>query len=217
MIAAAALLFAALQDADAAARDALQALAAGLKEAKTMRARVVQSRRTELLDEPIRSSGTLAYRREPGQLSFRLSEPRRTEILIDRTSYQVHRPEEKRMERFDFAEGSPAARLLDVFDPKPDDLGKAFAVKGGALKAGEVEVVLEPRDDKAKAYLKRLRLAVGMPGGLLKRVEHEDAEGDRVTFELEGLELNPKLDEDLFRLVPAEGTRILRHAVRLTK
>src|SRR5690349_10016741 len=87
--------------ADAAAKAAFKKIAEKFKDMRTLSAKVVQQRRTELLDKTLLSSGTMYYRREPARLVFLLNEPRKAEIHMDRTSYQVYRPDEKRLERTD--------------------------------------------------------------------------------------------------------------------
>src|SRR5689334_419500 len=100
------------QASDEAATAALRRLADKMMEANTLSARVVQTRRTELTDKPITSSGLMYYRRDPARLVFHLVEPRNAEIHMDRTSYQVFRPDEKRLERTDFGNEDVSGKIL---------------------------------------------------------------------------------------------------------
>src|SRR6185295_5894969 len=205
-------LVAAMQDtaADVAAKAALKKLAERFKEARTLSARVSQSRRSELLDKPLVSSGMMYYRRDPARLVFRLTEPRKAEVHMDRTSYQVYRPEEKRLERTDFENDEVTGKILMVFEPKPDDLGKTFAVRGGESKDGRIEVRLEPADEKVRRRLKRVSLTIAEADGALHRLSYFDGEGDEVTLDLSDVAINPDLSADLFTLQVPEGTRVLR-------
>ncbi|HEX7900205.1 MAG TPA: outer membrane lipoprotein carrier protein LolA, partial [Planctomycetota bacterium] len=144
------LLFAALLQADE-----LKALAERMKDAKTMTCKVRQVRKTALVERPLVSSGTMAYRREPGRLVFRLTEPRTSEIHMDRKTYQVYRPDEKRLERVEFEDDALTGQLLTLFEPKPDALGKTFRMS----KAGD-DILLEPLDEKVKARVASLALTV---------------------------------------------------------
>ncbi len=209
-----------LQDAppgDEDARAALKKLAEQFREARTLSAKVGQERRTELLDQPIRSSGTMIYRREPARLVFRMSEPKRTEIHLDRTSYQVHRPDEKRLERFEFEDEALSGRLLMIFEPKPEELGKTFLPTTVAKREGEIDVRLEPRDEKVRGHLKKLVLTVALPGGMLRRIEYVDGEGDEIRFDLAEVAVNPALAPESFELKVPEGTRVLRHKAKVPK
>jgi outer membrane lipoprotein-sorting protein len=207
-------IFAQDSPADAAAMAALRKLADRFKEARTLSARVTQSRRTELLDKPLVSSGMMYYRRDPARLVFRLTEPRKAEIHMDRTSYQVYRPDEKRLERTDFENDDVTGKILMVFEPKPDDLGKTFAIQGGDSKDGFIEVRLEPTDDKVRRRLKRISLTVAEADGALKRLSYFDAEGDEVTLDLTDVAINPQPAPELFSLQAPEGTRVLRRTIK---
>lgn len=194
---------------DAAAKAALRKLADRLKEARTLSANVVQSRKTELLDKPITSSGRMFYRRDPARLVFQLSEPRKAEIHMDKTSYQVYRPDEKRLERTDFGSEEISAKILMVFEPKVDEIRKAFAIRGGESKDGLVEVRLESSDEKVRRRLQKVLLTVVEADGTLRRISYTDGEGDEVRFDLSDVVINPDLAADLFTLRVPEGTRVL--------
>ncbi len=210
------LLLASAQEEDPA-KAALRKLGERLKDARTLSAKVVQSRKTALLEQPIVSSGTLFYRREPGRLVFRMTEPRVTEIHLDRTAYQVYRPDEKRLERIEFADDAVLGRLLMIFEPKADEIGKAFTVRKGESAKGRIEVLLEAVDEKVKQRMTRLSLSLDEADATLRKIVTVDAEGDEVRFELSDLKLNPELDAGAFELKVPEGTRVLRHAARLEK
>ena len=203
--------------ADAAAEAALKKLAARMRDARTLTANVVQSRKTELLDKPIVSSGSMAYRRDPAQLMFRLTEPRRAEILLDRSSYQVYRPDERRLERIDFEGEDVTSRILLVFEPKSEELGKAFRVTGREPRDGRIDVVLEASDERVRKRMKQIVLTVAEADGALSRIAYVDAEGDEVQFELSQVVVNPDLPPEAFALRVPEGTRILRRTVKPEK
>jgi outer membrane lipoprotein-sorting protein len=200
--------------ADAAAKAALRKLAARFREARTLSAHVTQHRRTELLEKPLVSSGMMYYRRDPSRLVFRLTEPRKAEIHMDRTSYQVYRPDEKRLERTEFENDEVTGKILMVFEPKPDDLGKTFSIRGGESKEGHIEVLLEPADEKVRRRLRRVSLTIAEADGALRRLSYFDAEGDEVTLDLSDVAINPDLAPDFFTLQVPEGTRVLRRTVK---
>ena len=206
---------AAAQDDDA--RAALQKLADRLKDVKTLSAKVAQSRKTALLDAPLVSSGTLLYRREPARLVFRMTEPRVTEIHLDRSAYQVYRPDEKRLERIEFENDDVTGRLLMVFQPKADEIGKAFGIRTGESAKGEIVVLLEPVDEKVRRRVRRLALTLGEPDAALKRIVFTDPDGDEVRLDLSEVALDPTLDAAAFELKVPEGTRILKHAAKLDR
>ena len=203
--------------ADEAARAALRKLAARMKEIRTLTASVTQSRRTELLDKPIVSSGSMAYRREPALLVFHLTEPRKAEIFLDRTSYQVFRPDEKRLERIEFEGEDVTAKILMVFEPKMDDIGRSFSVKSGEARDGRIEVQLESSDERFRKRLKKIVLTVAEADGSLHRIAYTDAEGDEVQFDLSQVAMNGDIPAETFQLQVPEGTRVLRRTVKQDK
>ena len=202
---------------DDAAQAALRGLSERMKDARTLSAKVVQGRKTALLDAPIVSSGTLLYRRDPGRLVFRMTEPRATEIHLDASSYQVYRPDEKRLEQFDFEGGDAAGKLLMIFRPRTDEIGRAFAVRRGDSKPGEISLILEPGNEKVRKRVAKLVLALDEKDATLKRIATTDPEGDEVTFELSDLKINPEIDAGAFELKVPEGTRVLKHPAKPDK
>jgi outer membrane lipoprotein carrier protein len=199
--------------ADAAAKAAFQKLADKFKGVRTLSAKVVQNRRTELLDKPVTSTGSMYYRRDPAKLVFHMSEPRKAEIHMDRTSYQVYRPDEKRVERTDFGGEDVTSKILMVFEPKPDEVGKAFTIRGSESRDGQIEVRLESSDEKVRKRLRKVTLTIVEADGALKRISYVDGEGDEVQFDLADVVINPELSPDLFTLKVPEGTRVLRHSL----
>jgi outer membrane lipoprotein-sorting protein len=210
---AAAIVLALAAQSDEAATAALKKLSEKMREARTLSARVVQTRRTELTDKPITSSGRMYYRRDPARLVFHLTEPRKAEIHMDRTSYQVFRPDEKRLERTDFGNEDVTGKILMMFEPKADELGKTFAIRGGEKKDGRIEVRLESSDEKVRKRLRKIVLTIGEADGALRSLSYTDGEGDDVTFDLSDVEINSALAPDLFALKVPEGTRVLRNSL----
>jgi len=198
---------------DERANAAFQKLAEKFKDVRTLSAKVVQDRRTELLDKPIRSSGTMYYRRDPARLVFRLTEPRNAEIHMDRTSYQVYRPDEKRLEQTDFRSEDVSAKILMAFEPKPKEIGKAFTLRGGESRDGQIDVRLESSDERVRKRLRNVTLTIAEADGALRRIVYVDGEGDQVQFDLSDVAINPDLPPERFTLNVPEGTRVLRRSL----
>ncbi len=202
---------------EAEAKAALERLSARFRDVRTLSAKFTQTRVTALLDQPLISSGTFAYRRDPARLVFRITEPRRTEIHLDRTTYQVHRPDEKRLERIEFEDPEIAPRLLMIFDPRPDEVGKAFSFGRVPAGAGEIGIRLEPADENLRRRLKGITLVLAEADATLKRLAYADPEGDETRLDFTDLALNPALPPATFELAVPEGTRVLRHTVKASR
>lgn len=207
------------QEADSgpAAKAALQKLCDRFRDLRFLSAGVVQTRRTELLDRPIVSSGKLYYRRDPARLVFQLGEPRKVEIHMDRTSYQVYRADERRLERFEFGADGPSAAILMVFEPKMEALEKNFSVRGGGVKDGVREVALDTTDERLKKRLKGIVLRIAESDATLRGMSYTDAEGDDVRFELSDVALNAELEPSRFDLKTADGTRVILQSLKPDK
>jgi outer membrane lipoprotein-sorting protein len=203
--------------ADTAAKAAFQKLSERFKGVRLLSAKVVQNRRTELLDKPVTSTGIMYYRREPAKLVFHMTEPRKAEIHMDKSSYQVYRPDEKRVERTDFGGEDVTSKILMVFEPKPDEVGKAFTIRGGESRDGQIEVRLESSDERVRKRLRKVALTIVEADGALKRISYVDGEGDELRFDLTDVAINPELSPDLFTLKVPEGTRVLRHTLPADK
>ena len=188
------------------AAEALRRLGERMKDVGTLSCRIRQIRKTALIETPLVSAGTMSYRREPGRLVFRLTEPRTSEIHMDRTAYQVYRPYEKRLERIEFEDDALTSQLLMLFDPKPEAMGKAFK-----MSRMDGDILLEPLDEKVKKRLASLSLT--LKGDEIRRLRYVQADGDEVSFELSDVKLNPPLAADAFELKVPEGTRVLTHKV----
>jgi outer membrane lipoprotein-sorting protein len=199
--------------ADAAAKAALRKLCERFKELRSLSARIVQTRRTDLLDKPIVSSGRMYYRRDPAHLVFQLSDPRKALIHLDRTSYQVYRPDEKRLERIDFSGEEVSGTILMVFDPKLEAIEKHFSIRGAGSRDGRIEVSLEPSEENARKRLKKLVLTIAESDAALTAIATTDAEGDDLRFDLSEVALNEELAAGIFDLQVPEGTRVLRRTV----
>jgi outer membrane lipoprotein-sorting protein len=203
--------------ADESAKEALRKLSVRMKDARTLTAKIVQKRTSALLADPITSKGTLFYRRDPGKLVFRMSDPRETWIHLDKDAYQVYRPGEKRLERIEFQSDELAPRLFMVFEPKEAEIGKAFAIRRGESPPGEILVRLEPLDPKTRRAFSRLSLVLGQEDGALRRIAYTDPEGDDVQFDLSEVAINSELPPGTFELVVPEGTRILTYSLKSEK
>jgi outer membrane lipoprotein-sorting protein len=195
------------------AADALKRLAERMKDVRVLTCTIRQERRTALIERPLTSAGTMAYRRDPGRLVFRLTEPRASEIHMDRGAYQVYRPDEKRLERIEFEDDALTGQLLALFDPKPETVGKRFAMKRVDGPDGLIELRFDPVDEQVKRRVASISLTLGEADATIRRIRYVQADGDAVSFDLSDVRLNPELPPSTFDLKVPEGTRVLTHKV----
>ena len=88
---------------------------------------------------------------------------------------------------------------------------RPVAVERVDLDGREVyRLTLQPMEDVSPALrLKRMRLWVEERGWRLLRIEQVDTNDDVSTYILSGHRRDGRLDDDLFRFTPPEGTRII--------
>lgn len=197
---------------DSPAREALQKCSDRMREVKTLSAQFIQERRSALMNEPLRSSGELLYRRDPARLVFRVKEPRNTIIHYTPAAYTVFRPDDKQAEEFTFDRPEVLAGLFMAFQPNLDEIGKSFRIKGEEAGEGKIRVALEPKDEKITRILTRLTLTISREGEL-GGIAYLDAQGDEIRFDLVGVLVNPDVPADRLELRLPEGTRLLRHKI----
>ncbi len=194
------------QDDPAAA--ALKKLAAKLGTCKTLLGSFAQVRKTELMEEPLKSSGRFAYRRDPERLVFEVAEPRKAEIHFDGTCYQVHRPEEKQLERFEFEDPKVAKGLFLAFHPDEKSLKDSTTVKLVESKDGVAVVSVEPKDPAVAKFFSGLKLSIVEADGALKGISYSDGQGDEVTFTFTDVVVDGEVPAGRFELKVPEGTTI---------
>lgn len=197
------------------AKATLRKFSARFREMKSLSAAFTQNRRTVLLDEPIKSSGKLHYRREPARLVFDVEKPRKAAIHFDGKTYQVYRPEEKQLEQFELEDSEMARWLFMAFHPKVEEIEKSFRISAGSSKDGALEVILEPTEPKLLKVIERLTLVLAQTedagDAMLRRITYVDSEKEEVSFDLAGARLNPELPAETFELKVPEGVRVLKH------
>lgn len=179
------------------AQGGLDRLAESTRDLKTLSAQFIQTRKSALLAEPLKSEGRLYYRREPARMVFVMKD---AEIHLDRSTYQVLRRAEQRLERVEFKGGELAPTLFLMFSADLAGIQRRFKVGG----SGD-EIRLTPLDASFGG------LSLVLEKNQLRRFTFTDAEGDEVEFELNDVARNPELPAARFELAIPEGTRILKH------
>lgn len=205
------------QDPPDEAKAVLGKLADRMRAAKTLTARFTQTRRSALLEQPITSSGRLAYRRDPEALAFILAEPARSEVRFERSQYTVWRPDDKQLERFEFEDDAVTRGLFAAFNPDVEKMGKFAKLRLAGRKDGLATVVLEPVDEKAKRFFKSIALSVAESDGALRGIAYTDAEGDDVEFALADVAIGAEIPAETFTPKLPEGVKTLVHKVKADK
>ncbi len=178
------------------------------RKVEQMTANYVQYRSSPLTKKPLTSKGTLAFRRAPGCVVFRVTEPRVSVIRLDTAHYEVWHPDKARLERFVLPSDEMPRLLFDALAPTTTSLEKGFVVESCTAVAGvatQREITLVPTDVKTKRVAAKITITLDTQGPRLCAFGYRDPRGGDVRVELSELKLAEKADDKLFALdVPAE-------------
>lgn len=178
----------------------LQRLAKAHVDVQHITANYVQRRMTKLVKKPLLSSGTLAFRREPGCVVFRVVAPRVAVIRLDSLHYEVYREEQQRLERFVLPSDEMPRLLFDALSLTETKLRERFEVAGCERVADQPSrrrVRLVPKDEKTRRVATEVSLLIDTTTAGLCGFGYTDPRGDTVDVELSDV----KTPED-----PAAGT-----------
>jgi hypothetical protein len=202
-----------------AARTAIERLAKTMEKVERIRAHYVQYQESLLLAEPLVSKGTLHLRAEPACLLLELAEPRPVIVRSDPKSHQMYWPTEKLAERWLFRSNELARALLRCFSADIRAVEEIFEIRAFTPGEKTSELLLVPRDDKLRRYLATLSLTLSNETGNLVGITHQNAEGERVRFELSELDLapDPTVENALFDRPLPSDVRLLVHEVKEPK
>lgn len=198
------------QDATAAeGNELLTALIAAQKDMAQMTADYVQYRTTKLFKKPLESRGTLAFRRQPGCVVFKVTSPRPSVVRLDTKAYEVWHPDSNRLERYLLPSDEMPRLLFDSLAPTQARLDKGFAVESCVAVEGAPSrrlLTLVPTEAKTRRVAAKITLVLETDGPKLCGFGYQDPRGDDVRIELRELKLAQKADAAVFALeIPADA------------
>jgi hypothetical protein len=188
-----------------------------------MTADYTQFRTTALTKKPLQSTGTLAFRRDPGCVVFRVATPKIAVIRLDNKVYEVWRPEQNRLERFVLASDEMPRLLFDALAPTTASLEQGFAIEScmpvdvAEGQPARRAIALVPTGAATKHVAQRITLTVELDVRLdtakLCGFGYRDPRGDEVRIELTALTLHEKSDPARFALELPAGAKVTEQRV----
>jgi len=172
----------------------LRAHAARCRTAKVVVADYVQRRTTALLKEPLVSKGEFLFVREPAAVLFFAKEPRPSVVRLTETTYEVHRPQKKQLERFHLDGPELSQGLFAAVGGDAERLLKDFVVVActdGPPAAGTAVVRLAAQRAAVRERLQELVITLATKDAALTSVAYRDHAGDLVEIELGNVRLDP--------------------------
>ena len=194
-------------DIDAALLKRLEAVDAKVAAVKDLSAEFEQKKFSPLLKRPITSTGTI--RALGDAMLWLTASPEPTQLRIDGKSLQLLYVNQKSLEVYPLKgkmasmAASPLPRLAtlkDKFDLAADP----------DAKAGELAIVLTPKDPELKPFIDRIRVRLNEAVGVVEHFDLTDPDGERTEITFTDPKLNTGLTAKDLDLTPPAGTKTMR-------
>lgn len=176
---------------------------------KTLRARFVQTKVFELLDETDESGGTLYYRK-PDAVRWQYTRPDSSYTVLRGDSGWAVFPHIRQVQRFDLR-GSRAANVLAIvgFGACGPDLETSFEISLGPAVDEMPVLVLIPKAAALASSFDRIELVLDPKSYLPRRVAMHETAGDTTRFEFLDLQPGAPIEPALFEYRVPKGYEVV--------
>jgi len=182
------------------AQESLNSLTADLEEVRTL----------ELLSEPQRFRGHLAYQK-PGRIRWEYQSPEERIYVLENGELKGWLPAKNRLEKVDLHRHEKRLRRLVGLGQDTAALKKEFELTlldaGDARTPAQLELV--PRSRRVRKRVRKVRLWIDPELSLPVRIEYETGSGDKILVKLNHLQVNPTLAASTFSLTIPPGAEIV--------
>ncbi len=191
-----------------AVHDLVARIAERQRAVRSLSARFVQERESEMLLEPETARGRFWYR-SPDLVRWEYESPRRMVVLFDGRTLSTYLPEDRSLERVRVP--SRQRKYLEfLVGTRPlDELMGQFRIAvrdpGGTAP---FQLRLEPVSRLVARHVAEISLSVDRELLLPVRVEYREADGDVTRFRFSRIRIDPRLDDGLFELHVPPGTTV---------
>lgn len=175
---------------------------------RSLRAEFTQTTASELLLDPVTSSGSFRFL-APDRVRWDYREPERMVVVFADDTVTTYHPDQARAERVRIA-AAHRRFVQSLAGTQPlDDLSSQFSITlGDQGPTGPYRLVLTPTHRTLRRKLEAVRLEVDRQLLLPVAVEYRSATGDSTRYEFRQLELNPELAPSGFELDLDEGVTV---------
>jgi len=176
--------------------DCLGAIQEAHRDLSTLTATLVQTKHLSLLDEPLISTGRLAFK-HPDHLLLQMESPRPLRIVMNGSRLVIP---ELGPETNAALQGAPPAvlsRLHAIFAGDISALEDSFEIRASEDDSG-ITVELEPRDPQMSNTVQAMQLRFERPTLLLHTIRVTNALGDALEIVLSDIRRNPALPDLTF-------------------
>jgi outer membrane lipoprotein-sorting protein len=166
---------------------------------RSLRADFTQTRRLPALRIPLKKSGTVWFGAD-GRFRWQVGDPVELLVVKSPNDFLVIEPKKSLARRL--SASSAASRVFQEL-PVPfavslDEFQCRFEVLSLENAAGQVDLVLRPKDPRLAEGMKSLRIRFDAATGAVSLFEMVFRDGSEVSTEFTLIERNPKLAPDLF-------------------
>lgn len=187
----------------------LRAASAAYDNVRSLEAEFTMRHENPILRSTTVSRGTL-FQRRPDRILLRFSEPEGDMIVSDGTYFWVYYPSvdaEQVMRAPASVAGSGGVDLQAQFVGDPVERFR-YTLDGRESVDGRTAHVLTLAPKTDMGYT-RLKVWVDTSDSLVRRFEITEHNETVRRFDLDGLRVNPTLDDDLFRFTPPPGAQVI--------
>jgi outer membrane lipoprotein carrier protein len=171
---------------------------------QTWSADFTQTRRLKSLTQPLTATGHVWFA-APSRFRWELGRPAQTIAVRASSELLIFYPRLKRVERFPLSAqiNGPwrdALSLLETGFPRSEaDLQDRYEILSQGVTNGVGALVLQPKSPGARRMIPRIEIDFDVKDFSLRGTELQFADGSTLRNDFERIELNPKLDEQLFQ------------------
>lgn len=195
-------------------RAVLEQLQKRYDQAKDFRARFSQTYTRAMVGRSTLSTGTLAFKK-PGRMRWDYDKPEARMFLSNGQVLWLYEPEEKQAFKQDLKSSQLPAALAFLMGKGriTDEFEVTFAKPATDAKAplpgrpGDIRLSLSPKQPQS-AY-KSILFVVDAKESLVRESVLVDGQGNTNHFVFDGLEVNTKVPDSLFKWSPPAGVRVV--------
>jgi outer membrane lipoprotein carrier protein len=189
--------------------DVLRRASAAYENVRSLRADFVMNFENPLLRQSTTSRGTI-YQRQPDRIALRFSDPDGDVILSDGAHFWVYYPSVNAQQVIRSpasAGGESGVNLQAQFVGNPVERFQ-YELHGTEAVGGRTAHVLTlvPRQ---RAEYRSLKVWIDARDGLARRFEITEHNGSVRRFDLQNMQVNPTIQESVFRFTPPAGARVI--------
>lgn len=179
-------------------RQVLQKAKEREKELKTFVAAFEQTKKTLLLEEPLRSRGMVFFDNS-GKMLLKVTEPEPLTVLLKRGWMTLFYPEWSKYEEMYI--GSDVINKNFGFGRSLEEMAEQYdTVLSAERPSGCYHLTLRPKSGRAEKYIDRIEVLLNPESWLPVSISFMEKEGDMTTVSLEFKSINEPLPEGTFDL-----------------